>query len=201
MLKKNFRKVDRLYRDGVLSRGERGVFMFLALCFLVGSIIGSFVGSVSLSDDIFLRIEGIIASSHDSPGYISSLWNCSWYHLVLILLASSVLGVAAVPVFTAMRGYILSCTAASIISSYPPGGWLIAAVVLGIPALITLPCFMVLASDSLVISGRLLSVASGNTRTGARIHLLKHCVVCFLFLVVTAFIETLLVPELVAMIL
>jgi hypothetical protein len=201
LLKTNLKKAGRFWRSGTFDHQEGSIFIFLSLCFLAGSVLGSFVGSFSVSDDIFLRIEGITAVSTEAAGYWSSLWNCTRYHILLLLFASSVLGVLFIPILSVMRGYFLSCTAASILCSYPQGGWLLSFAVLGIPALITIPCFFVLGIDSFTASGRLLSLTTGGTRPTGPSRLLRHFVVCLALLTIAAALEELLIPDLVSMLL
>ena len=201
MLKTNLKKAGRFWRVSAFDHQQDSVFIFLSLCFLAGSVFGSFVGSFSVPDDIFFRIEGMTAVTAEPAGFWNTFWSCIRYPVLLLLLSSSVLGVLFVPILSVMRGYFLSCSVASMICAYTQGGWLLAFVALGIPALVTIPCFFVLGIDAFTASGRLLSLATGGTRPTGPSRLLQHFAVCLVLLAAAAALEELLVPDLVSMLL
>ena len=99
------------------------------------------------------------------------------FHLVVILLASSFLGIALLPLTSCLRGYALSCTAATIISADSKNGLIMALLTLGIPAIFSLPCFFVMSVDGYLSSKRIFTLARGVSaiRTNG---FLKSALVC-----------------------
>lgn len=79
--------------------------------------------------------------------FLGLLFSCSKYHLLVLLLSTSLFGVALIPVALAFRGFVLACTAAYIASAYPEQGVALTLVVLGLPSLLTVPGLFIVAFD------------------------------------------------------
>ena len=128
--------------------------MLLLLCaaFLAGAAGGSLLGSAESA-----AAEGVLpgdGSVYGADGYFSLLFSCAKYHLLVLLFSTSLAGVLLIPATLAFRGFALSCTAACVASAYPEQG---TALVLGLPALLTVPSLFVVAFGGELFSARLLS--------------------------------------------
>lgn len=78
------------------------------------------------------------------------------------LLGTSFLGVFFIPLLALLNGFAFSCASATIISAYPSNGIIMSLIVLGLPALFSIPCFIALCDDGFFRSARLLSLQRGN---------------------------------------
>ena len=201
MVKKSIRKIGAIYSTGDYFEKDYSGSMIIIVCFIAGALIGSFLGSFSSSLELPELVTGLVERSAESPGFLLSLWNNSKYCLLVLALATSLLGVALVPLLAAFRGYLLSCAAASVITAYPDGGFALAAVILGLPALFSVPCFMLLSQDALGASKRLWILSSGRTKDSQANAALGHIIVCVLLLAISALAEEYISPALVAAIL
>lgn len=170
---------------------------FVMFSFAAGAIIGAFVGAFSITEAIPALVAGHFAYAGTARSLAEILWNCGKFHLFSLLCASSLLGVAAIPAIAAVRGYLIACTAAAIYACYPDNGLLINFIVLGLPALISLPCLFIIASDSLTESGRLCAMALGSpAKTQKKVPIIRHSLISISFLTIAALTELTLVPAL-----
>lgn len=158
MIKTNLPKGERspLYR-----RSSRIYFLLLILCFSAGCLTGSLTGKFFGLDSVLNDFPGLSTINSASP--IGVFFNYSRFHLVAFLLGSSFLGLALLPALSFIRGYALSCSAATIISGSPTNGIIMAAVAVGIPALISLPCFFVISIDGYMSSARIFHLVRGSS--------------------------------------
>ena len=182
----------------VKSKFEVQSVGFIMFCFAAGAIFGSLVGAFSLTEDIPAIVSGYTLKT--MPGGVYAFLNGSKFHIFALICATSTLGVATIPALVAVRGYLLSCTAAAIYVGYPGGkGLLINAVVIGLPALITLPCLIIMASDSLTQSRKLLSLSLGNPPDTSRsVPIISRSMVGLFFIAIAALAEEMLMPMLIA---
>ena len=170
--------------------------MFLALCFLVGAVAGTLIGTLSETGDLSELMTQLSTEAGDLKGFLHALWDATWFHLLVLLAGTSLLGVLFVPVLSIARGYLLSCTAAAVLHNYP---WKAVLVLLGIPALLEIPCFLVLAADAIRTSRRLAMAASGILpHTEQNNPILRDTVLCLIILTMSAVIETFILPVLLA---
>ena len=130
--------------------------MLLLLCaaFLAGAAGGSLLGSAESAAEGVLPGDG---SVYGADGYFSLLFSCAKYHLLVLLFSTSLAGVLLIPATLAFRGFALSCTAAYVASAYPEQGVALILVVLGLPALLTVPSLFVVAFGGELFSARLVS--------------------------------------------
>lgn len=168
----------------------------LFIAFVAGAVLGSFAGTWRLTVSVAEHVLLEDGSIYGAGGFFELLFLCSRYHLLVLIFGTSLLGVVLIPATFALRGFVLSCTAASIASSYPDRGLILTAVILGLPSLLTVPSLFIVGRDSLCFSSRLLSMydrrptPAGNSR-------LYDFAVCAAALVLAAAIEYALVPKLV----
>lgn len=153
---------------------ELPTLLFLILCFLMGSVLGCFVGSgaVSGAEAItqLLSEDGI----RSVIGYLHCLWTVGWYHLVVLLAATSLLGVFIIPATVFLRGYFLSCTAAATIAVLPEHGIITALIGCGISAVLTMPSLLLLSMDGYSLSKRLRALSMGRSSQYGNGNVLYH---------------------------
>lgn len=144
--------ISRLIRQS----GELLILLVLCVAFVGGAAAGS-----SLSSGEFSSAENVLSSSsgeiYGYDSFLGLLFSCSKYHLLVLLLSTSLFGVALIPVALAFRGFVLACTAAYIASAYPEQGVALTLVVLGLPSLLTVPGLFIVAFDGACFSSRLLA--------------------------------------------
>jgi hypothetical protein len=177
-------------RDGKLC------FLFLVLGFSAGCLIGSLVGPR-------LGLAPVLSDYWDSSSpaarnFLLRLIHFSAFHLVAVFLGSSFLGAVLLPFLGGLRAFVLSCTAASIISAHPDGGLIMAVAALGLPALISLPCFFLISLEAYRSSARIFRLIRGGLapRKG---RLVGRCLSCLPFLAAGTLIELKLIPYLLSM--
>ena len=171
-------------------------FILLILSFLAGCLAGSLIGSLFEFDSALNDFAGI--SALETTGAVSVFFRFIRFHLVAFLLGSSYFGIVLLPVLSCIRGYALSCTAATIISCYPQNGIIMAILILGIPAIISLPCFFTISIDGFSASARLFHLVRGNSAP-AKDKLYARTLFCLPFLIGGSLIEFKLVPYMVSL--
>ena len=109
----------------------------LAACFIAGAVAGALAGSGQLpAGEEILPGDG---SVYGYGTYAGLLFNCARYHLFVLLFSTSLLGGLLIPATLAFRGFALSCSAAWMVEAYPEAGTALSLIVLGLPALLTVP--------------------------------------------------------------
>lgn len=185
------------------QRRKERVFLFWPqtltfIFFVLGAAAGSFAANGYLPE--LLSIDP--AAVYAERSFTQLLFSCSKYHLLIVFGATSFIGVALIPATLALRGFALSCTAASVAASFPGNGALPVALILGLPALLTVPSLFVLASLGLDCSSRLLAFAGGRGGGFAPASLrLADCLIpCAACLMAAAAMELMLIPPLIRLI-
>jgi len=198
----------RAYRKG--SEGDE--FLGLMICgifFICGIVIGSFsaralddTGTQALYESISVYIGQIADGSYISPGFLSVLWSTGRYHLLLLFLGFSLLGTLCLPLVSGMRGFYLSFSIAAFLRAFGTEGWPVAFSLFGVGALITIPCFFLLASQSFGSSLRLgkSALGSGKAQLGTLYHrgYLLRTAICIVGILAAVLIELYVTPILVA---
>jgi len=177
--------------------------------FLVGIVIGTFsAGSLDEAGTLALRhsmaeyIEQITAGTHIAPGFLSALWVTGRVPLLVLFLGFSLLGSLCLPVVAGVRGFYLSFSIAAFIRAFGAGGWPLAFALFGTGALITVPCFFILASQAFAASAQMgrSALGAGNVRAGAlygRGYLLRTGL-CTAGILLAVLVELYVTPALVA---
>ena len=191
-------KNDTSLINGGTSYQKNGkiYFVILILCFSAGCLSGSLAGSFFGFDSFLKDYAGASVIATQSP--VSLFFNFSRFQLVAFLLGTSFLGLALLPVLSFIRGYALSCTAATIISAYPDNGIIMAAVILGIPAIFSLACFFVISIEGFKSSERIFHLVRGNSAP-RKDKLYARFIACIPFLAIGTLIEIKFVPYLIAL--
>ena len=134
----------------------------VALPFLIGLFCGTVIGDVGASQLGFGAAQEVSQLMAGSGGPASVFWRSSRFLLIAFLLSTSLLGVVLVPAFCAIRAYMLSCAVSAFLRLRLQHSLLYAFVWLGLPALLSLPAFLLAASDALFLSRRLVGAAQGG---------------------------------------
>ena len=128
----------------------KNTLLVISVFFVAGIITGSIVGSGPAVYDAEYYIAQSTGISADISGFFKIFWETSRFHVLILLLATTYLGFLAVPFFVAFRGYLISCSLASILATGAANSFLLALLTIGVPALFYLPCFILFLT--LVIS-------------------------------------------------
>lgn len=136
--------------------------LVLAACFLAGAAAGSLMstGNLTLAAREAVFLDG--GSIYGTADFLPLLLSCAKYHIAVVLCATSLLGVVLIPVIAVFRGFALACTAVSVAASGAGNGFLLTAVVLGLPSLLTVPALFLLGCDGMRFSGRLMLLSEGE---------------------------------------
>lgn len=170
------------------------VLILLFFCFLLGSVLGCFVGS-SVNEEA-TEIAGLISgnTSVHFSGFLHNFCTAGQYHMVALLAATSILGIFIIPLLSFLRGYFLSCTAAAVIVSLPEKGIAAALISCGINALLTVPSLFLLELDAFGLSMRLKALSSGKSYYFSNKNIPYHLGVCIVCIIVAAAAECTLIP-------
>lgn len=171
-------------------------FLLLSLSFFLGCIAGSLIGSFHDFDAALSDFIGF--SALESSDFFYVFFNYSRFHIAAFLLGTSFFGVIFLPILCCVRGYALSCTAATIISCYPGNGIVMALVILGVPAVLSLPCFFIMSLDGFFNSRRILNLVRGNSAPRVD-NIYIRTIACLPVLAAGTIIEMKLIPYLVSL--
>ena len=170
------------------------ILALLFLCFLLGSVLGCFVGSGV--EEETEEITKLISQSPDFGiiGYLHSLWQASRYHIVVLLAATSLIGVFVIPLTAFLRGYFLTCAAAAVITALPEHGILAALISCGIGALLTIPSLFLLQLDGFALSKRLRALSAGKSGHFSNQNIPQHMGIAVVCLITAAATDHMLIP-------
>lgn len=184
------------HSPAINQRGGSACFALLILCFFLGCLGGSLLGSF-FQFEFFLR-DSFVFGKTEAPGIPMGFLYFIRFQLLAVILGSSYYGLALFPALSFFRGYALSCTAASIIAAYPARGIILAAVAVGLPALFSLPCFFAISIAGYNSSLRILRMVRGQSGP-KKGKLFRLVLTCLPVLATGALIEFKLVPYLVSL--
>lgn len=159
--------MDRIKRGS--GKGERQIvhLVLLALCFAVGVILGQ-VSSARASNDQelaqYLSDFFQISETLETGMFFPALLIYFRYPMIAFLLGFASIGALLLPMVSAAFGFFLSFSACCFAGAYGKEGVLLAAAVLGLRCLITLPCYFWLAVPSFRASISLALVSFGKGR-------------------------------------
>lgn len=170
------------------------VLLLLFFCFLLGSVLGCFVGS-GVNEET-KEITELIShnTAVDFSKFLRNFFTAGQYHMIALLAATSIIGVFIIPLLSFLRGYFLSCTAAAVIVSLPEKGIAAALISCGINALLTVPSLFLLELDGFGLSMRLKSLSSGKSYYFSNKNIPYHLGICAVCIIVAAAAECTLIP-------
>ncbi|NCB52393.1 MAG: hypothetical protein EOM54_11030 [Clostridia bacterium] len=190
-------KMRRTRAQKAVSKVNYWQSPLLFLSFTAGAVLGSLAGTWNIAVSAAEKISIESGNIYGANGFFGLLFFCSKYHLFVVLFGTSLMGVILIPAAFALRGFVLSCTAASLAAAYPENGYLITLVILGLPSLLTVPSLFILGRDSLSFSSHLLSMFDRRALVPAVNSGENNFLVCAAALILAAAIEYSLVPRLV----
>lgn len=199
-MKLTVRNIDAGTRDAGLTVS--------AIAFLLGSatacICAKYVagdGLDSLSAYVLNYIDVLKAGSFIRPGFFTVVFDVLKYAALIFVAGFSFLGVAAVPIIMAMRGFFLCFSISAFVIAFGYAGFTIALAVFGLSSLIILPCLFALAARSFssarVLLGTLRDKSSGGGQAFDRAFFL-NALICLGFLLMAVFLEYLITPLLIS---
>ena len=154
-----------------LPKSASAALVICGAFFAVGCILGSVFAGTVKSEDGAVRIASEIAAGEcgEISDFAGVFTGSIKYHAAAFVLGFSVLGLAAVPLLAAVRGFAMSFTSALIIRAVGASGILPVFLAVGIPGLMTVPCFFAVAVHALCTSWGLLSASVPGLDTDGRV--------------------------------
>ena len=144
---------------------------------------------------LFLAQEGELSL----PGVPALLWRGLRWPLAAFLLSFTALGLLGIPALSALRGFFFTFSVACFAKAYGRGGLAVAFLLQGIPGLLSVPVFLLLATQSFSTACVLAGRGSGQGRRElpyGRDFFLR-CALCAGVLFISLLVECYLVPVLV----
>ena len=122
----------------------------LALFFSAGAVLGQVLSvRCGSSEELNRYLEDFFRLEHTSGGIGTAVLVYFRYPVLAFLMGFTAVGVLFLPLLSACFGFFLSFATCSFVSAYGDGGLLLAASVLGLRCLVTLPCYFCLAPPAL----------------------------------------------------
>lgn len=169
----------------------------LAGCLLAGYVDGAGSESLLVYLNCFLQAAG--AGAMEGPDLAYLAWSELRWPLLVLLLGFTALGLLALPLLFALRGFLLAFSIASFVRLLGREGCLLALSVFGVPGALAVPILFVLGVQSFsaarVLAGRVWGEGRGPIPYGKRYVL--RCGMCAAALCVCVLLEDLVVPALV----
>lgn len=173
------------------NREGKIALIIFSLCFFAGSAIGSMLGYPY--QWIECMADGYLYENSAKLGlFLSFLWSIR-FHLLAMIIGTSFLGSAFLLPLVLVRAYLLSCASATIISAYPKSGIVMALIIIGLPALLSVPSFIALSSEALSASVNLLHMRTGTHCRYSRGYG-RTCFICLFVMILCTLVEIKLVP-------
>ncbi len=177
-----------------------------AIFFTLGGLVGCFLGLWSAESgveamagylDRFFAVAGEGALC--APEGFTLLWRAARWPLGAFLLGFTALGLLGIPVLAFLRGFFLAFSIASFTQAYGQIGLAAAFFLLGVPALVCVPAFLLLATQSFAAACCLAGRAAGQGRRELpyRRDYFLRCGVCAALVCIGLLLERYLVPVLV----
>lgn len=178
--------------------------LFLAICFLLGGLLGwSYADHCDLSArDAFREYLSDYCLFFEQNDTGASIGRCFLLYFsgicTAFLFGFSSLGLLVVPLLSACFGFISLYTVSCFVLSFGRDGALLAAALTAIRLLFTMPCFFLVASQSLFrsISITLLTLGRGKRLASSGGRYVFIFVICLICLCVGVFCERFLTPVL-----
>ena len=173
----------------------------IAVCFLVGVVIGCFVAS-GPSGEAAEYLSGYVSSlPGDGAAFpvAQAVVNSFLFPIVVFVLSFTVFGAVAIPLAVAVRAFFLSFAIASFVRSFGGAGALLALGALGPQNLLSLPCLVLLSVQGMTSSLAVVAVFSGKPKRAGGFYgkqAMRRAIACFAVLLAASLLEAYLVPPL-----
>jgi uncharacterized membrane protein SpoIIM required for sporulation len=144
-------------RDAV--GGDAVGLILVGALFVCGCIAGATAaGLIPSADGLRAYLADTLPINGGGAGsFFGALFTAGKYHLAALFFAFSLLGVVCVPIVSAVRGFFLCFSVSCVVRLFGADGVLLALTMLAPGALVAVPCFFIVASQSFSSSLRLLS--------------------------------------------
>ncbi len=181
------------------------VTLLLTLLFLTGGLAGcamaSWVGG-SGSEGLASYIRSYLLAAQEgvgsSPSVFALCWDVFRYPVAVLILGFTALGLIGIPLAFAARGFFLSFAVSSFVRMFGGHGFLLAAVVFGIPGVISIPVLFVLGAQGWMASRTMAERLSHSGRRALPYDRLywTRCGACAVGLLLCVWVERFLTAEL-----
>lgn len=145
--------------------------LLLSATFLIGGFIGCLLaswvgrgGGEELAEYIRSYLLTVREGGGSSPSVPTMVWDVFRYPLMVAVLGFTALGLIGIPAVFAVRGFFLSFAISSFVRILGGAGLLLAAVVFGIPGMISIPVLFVLGTQGWMASRSIAERVSHNGR-------------------------------------
>lgn len=177
-----------------------------AAFFALGGLLGGFAsvataGSVS-SVMISSYLEGFLAEAQGNgllyPDLLQFLWLSLRWTIAAFVLGFSSLGVLGLPLLGGARGFLFSFSIGVFTQALGQRGLMVAFIMFGVSGLISIPVFLLVSTQSFLVSRYLVSRGTGKSEFPYnRVYILRFCF-SVLLLYVSLILEWYCVPGLLA---
>jgi len=148
-----------------------------AVFFALGSLIGAWsalrmeAGAVSVLEEY---MSGFLTAAEEGsvcvPGLAPLLWRTLRWPLAAFLMGFTALGLAGLPLLSALRGFFLTFSVSAFARAYGRSGLKLAFSLLGISGILTIPAFFLLTAQSFSAALRLAASSGGQARRDLPYH-------------------------------
>ncbi len=139
-------------------------FPVIAIPLCAGILIGACIGTFSTIPDAFSSVLSFLQDKSTDQSLIYAAAHSFRFVLSVLILAFTLYGVVLIPTLSMLRGFLLGCSVAAMFQGGGFRGLMLAALSLGIPAILGIPAFLLAAMDSFCISASLLRLFFKNQR-------------------------------------
>lgn len=177
-----------------------------SLCFFLGGCLGCLLavrvggGGNDLLAEYLTSFLQSVQAQPASPPLLLLVWETVRWPLLVFGLGFTMLGLLAIPLVFSVRGFLLAFSIASFVKMFGAAGALLAFVVFGVSGCIALPALFVLGVQSWTASRCLATRMLGDGRRSlpyGKLYFLR-CGMCACALCVCVFLESVVVPSLLA---
>lgn len=169
-----------------------GAFCLGSLAGLILAFHSSGEGDALLASYLDQILQAVRSDTVQQPGAVLTCWRCLRWLLAVAVVGSTPLWIPGIPAVSGLRGFFLSFSAASFTRAYHGPGLEIAFLLIGLPALVSIPAFLLLGAQcfSLAWSGTGQHSYSLHWKHGCQV----HAVVCIGMSLLSVFLELRLCP-------
>ena len=128
------------------------VVIVIALPLLGGLVFGAVLGCFSESNAALQLIKDYSYSDIETHAFLHAIWHCVRFLLCIAVFSTSTLGVFLIPSMAFLRGFFLSGVVSVSFQAQAFRGMLHTAFSFGIPALLSLPAFLLASMDGWYLS-------------------------------------------------
>lgn len=148
------------FDDGGQTPGQ-GVLLLFLLGVVLGSAAGCFFVQPAEGGGLDAAVSGLVSGS-----FWESSYKALFYIGLALVFSTSYLGVFLIPALALVRAYTFACSVASLGAAFGRRGLACAAAALGIPALLSVPAFLLCACAGMDGAKRLCSLRFGTAFPG-----------------------------------